>query len=96
MEEAKPRKQRITTSQFIDQTKPAPKIVKKFGGLSRFCAVMGMPTSTVHRQMKRGFFPNRLHEESGLSLQAYIISKGREHGVEIDPAEFIETEVQAA
>jgi hypothetical protein len=96
MADAKPRKQRRTISKHIDETKPAPRIVHKAGGLTRFCEITGFKTSTVHTQMRNGFFPNPLHEDSGLSLQAFIITRLREHGIEIDPAEFIEQEVVQA
>lgn len=96
MGEPKPRKPRMITSEHIDETKPAPRIVAKAGGLTAFCNMCNFPTSTVHRQMKNGFFPNRVHKPSGLSIQAYIIRCLREHGIEIDAADFIESEVQAA
>lgn len=95
MGDAKPRKPRMITSEHIDETLPAPRIVAKCGGLTAFCRMMGFPTSTVHRQMKNGFFPNRLHP-SGMSIQAYIIERAREHGITITPADFIEGEVAAA
>lgn len=96
MTEPKPRKQRRTISKHIDDTKPAPRIVAKAGGLTRFCEITELNTSTVHTQMRKGFFPNPLHEESGLSLQAWIIMKLRNAGIEIDPAEFIEQEALVA
>lgn len=96
MDEPKPRKQRKVTSKHIDETKPAPRIVAKAGGLTKFCEITGFPTSTVFRHMKNGFFPNPLHQESGLSLQGFIMRCLRENGIEIDPAEFIEQEAQAA
>lgn len=93
MSDAKPRKQRRTISKHIDETKPAPRIVAKAGGLTRFCEITELPTSTVHTQMRQGFFPNSLHKDSGLSLQAYIMQRLRGAGIEIDPAEFFESEV---
>ncbi len=88
--EPQPRKQRRTTSPHIDESKPAFLVVTKAGGLSRFSEITGLPTSTVHRHMKNGFFPNPRHEESGLSLHGWIIQSCREQGVEINPAELIE------
>ncbi len=92
MDEApKRRGVRRITSKHIDQTKPAPIIVARFGGLMAFCDATGFNPSTVHTQMRNGFFPNRIHRESGLSLQAYIMRCAEKHGVKVKATDFIES-----
>lgn len=86
----KRRNARRITSTLIDQSKPAPIIVARFGGLMAFCDATGFKPSTVQTQMQNGFFPNRIHSESGLSLQAYILRCATERGVKMAADDFIE------
>lgn len=86
--EMQARKQRAVTSTRVDRTKPANQVVDKFGGLTRFCEICDWQLSTVHAWLVRGLIPTRVRH--GISYQAYIIGKGREHGIEILPSDFIE------
>ena len=82
------RKQRVTTSDRVDQSKPAFRIVDRAGGLTRFCELFDFPPSTVHHWLTIGMIPARKRE--GQSYAAYIIAKGREHGIDYTPADFVE------
>lgn len=82
------RKPRAITSEKVDQDRPAFRIIAKFGGLTRFCEITGFPISTVHGWTVTGLIPNR--KRDGVGIPAFIMNKGAEIGVSIDPSEFID------
>jgi hypothetical protein len=93
------RKQRKTTSERINPSSPAYRIVHdKGGGLSKFCQDFDFPTSTVQSWLERGLIPSRTRFVEDLartvSYQAYIMHRGKqlEPPVEYVPEDFIETE----
>jgi hypothetical protein len=103
--DAPARKQRRTTSENIDQSCPAFRVVQKGGGLSRFAADFDFPVSTVHSWMVKrngrgmsGLIPARTRFcedlERTISYQAWIIHRGKqlEPPVEFVPEDFVETE----
>lgn len=83
------RKQRRITSDKIDQTKPVPVIVARFGGLSEFSRKTGFAVGTVHGWMVSGFVPNRSTAE-GKSYQAHILDVAKEAGVPLEAGDFIQ------
>lgn len=95
-EERKP--PRRTTSDRIDQSSPAYRVVKKAGGLAQFCRDFDFKTSTVHSWLLRGLIPSRTRHDPTIgrtvSYQAYIIHRGRELDPPVDylPEDFVEGE----
>ena len=82
------RKQRIITSDKIDQTRPASIVInRRFRGLADFCQIMGYPTSTVYEWLLNGYIPSRY---AGQPTCAEIIRRGAERGYLISPADFID------
>lgn len=55
------RKPRTPKPGRIDLSKPASKIVAKFGGLARYCDISGDSPSTVDGWLVRGTVPKRHH-----------------------------------
>lgn len=95
-EEATEAQLRRTTSDRIDQRKPAYLIVRKCGGLAAFCRDFGFKTSTVHSWLLRGLVPSRQREfpEVGrVSIQAWIIHRANELGIDLEAADFIEQDI---
>lgn len=86
--EAPARKQRELTSGNVKHESSAARIVDKFGGLTRFCELCDFPVSTVWKWTTTGVVPSR--QRDGMSYQAWIILRGRDNGIEIAPAEFID------
>lgn len=87
---------RRTTSERIDQSKPAYLIVRKCGGLAAFCRWYGFKTSTVHSWLLSGLIPSRQRDfpEIGrASIQAWILHRSKQLGHEVEPGDFIEHEV---
>lgn len=89
------RQPRRTTSDNIDQTKPAYLIIQKGGGLSAFCRDYDFPTSTVHSWMLSGLIPSRTRDtpEGRISYQAWIMRRSEELGHGIAPEDFIEAAI---
>jgi hypothetical protein len=91
--EAHARKQRKITSERVDQTKPAFKVVDAFGGLTRFCEENDFALSTVHSWLANGLIPSRKreHPELGeISYQAWILANAERLGIEMAPSIFVE------
>jgi hypothetical protein len=96
--ETQPRKQRRVTSERIDQSKPAFKVIDKFGGLTRFCEENDFQPSTVHSWLVSGLIPTRKrsHPERGeISYQAWILGNAQRLGIALEPSDFIETPIAA-
>lgn len=89
---------RRTTSEQIDQTKPAYRVVRKCGGLAAFCRDFDFKPSTVHSWMVRGIIPSRQRDFPGVgrvSVQAWIIHRAKQLELDLEPADFIEREIVA-
>lgn len=108
MDDEQTRQQRKTTSDLIDQTSPAFRVVQKGGGLSKFADDFDFPTSTVHSWLTKrngrggsGLIPARTRYCAALgrqlSYQAWIMYRGRqlEPPIEFVPEDFVESEVPA-
>lgn len=98
----KERKQRRTTSELIDQSSPAFRIVQKGGGLSKFARDFDFPVSTVQgwiggrkERGGSGLIPSRTRfvPEVGreVSYQEWIMLRGRQLDPPIDfaPEDFV-------
>lgn len=77
------RKQRAITSDKVDPNKPASIVIDKFGGLTRFCEITGYATSTAHGWTVNGYIPAKK------GRYAFIIAKGKEHGIKVTAADFV-------
>jgi hypothetical protein len=96
---------RKTTSELIDQTSPAFRVVQKGGGLTKFCEDFDFPTSTVHSWLTKrngrgrsGLIPSRTRfvAELGrdMSYQSWIIHRARQLDppIEYTAEDFVESE----
>jgi len=95
------RKQRAITSEKIDQTKPAFRVVDMFGGLTKFCDATGFAPGTVHGWLVNGLIPSRKRkfddapELGEVSYQAYILHIADRERIPLDAAHFIEQPLAA-
>jgi hypothetical protein len=66
----------------IDQNSSAWIIINdKFGGLARYCAFSGDPTSTVWGWLQRGYIPPL--------KQPRVLELAKKHKIDVKPADFI-------
>lgn len=72
---------RTLTSDRIDRTAPASIVIEKFGGLTRFCELTAVPTSTAHSWAEVGLIPAR--------RQAHILQVAATHSVPVTPPDFV-------
>jgi hypothetical protein len=102
----KPRAQAArTTSDLIDQTSPAFRVVQKGGGLSKFAADFDFPTSTVHSWLTKrngrggaaSSRPDPLLRGAGphdqlSGVDHVIAAASSSRPIEYVPEDFVETE----
>jgi hypothetical protein len=74
---------RLPPASTIDPDAPASVVVRKFGGLARFCQLTGFATSTVHDWMVKGLIP--------AARQEHVLAVAAEHRIKVKPAEFVPT-----
>jgi hypothetical protein len=87
--EAQAKKQRAITSTRVDPNKPASVVIDRFGGLTRFCALTGYPTSTAHGWTVSGYIPAH---RKGVSIHTHILGIAEKEGVPLLPAHFVEAQ----
>ena len=83
-------RRRALVADRVKQGSPAyVVIVDKFGGLTNFCNATHIKLSTAYHWLRSGLIPAKWHSP-GRSYQRFIIEVGSQHGIRIDPADFIE------
>lgn len=65
-------------------TNCAESIIDKFGGVRPAAAALGIPPTTVQGWKSSGHIPAR--------RQSLVLSKARERGLDLSPADFFQTE----
>jgi type I pantothenate kinase len=74
----------------IDREAPASVVAAKFGGLSRFSAMIGKPPSTVHRWLVKGYIDGAYHADI---LAAAQVPGNLLEGAKLVPIDFVDTRV---
>lgn len=86
--DAPARKQRTTTSERIDPTKPAAIVINgHFNGLTHFCNLTGYSTSTAHWWLTRGYIPAA---RKGESIHSHILAVAAQNNIKLPPEAFVQ------